>query len=53
MGSPSPVPSRQRAWLESTWPKGVSATAMSSSLMPTPVSQIVHDDAAVGSTLWP
>ena len=33
------MPSRQRAWLASTWPKGVSATAISSAVMPTPVSR--------------
>ena len=41
MGSPRPVPSRQRAWLASTWPKGVNATETSSGVMPTPVSRTV------------
>ena len=39
IGRPSPVPSRQRERLASTWPNGVSATAISSPVMPKPVSR--------------
>ena len=48
IGRPRPVPSRQRERPASTWANGVSATAISSLVMPRPVSRMRTRDAAIG-----